>query len=469
MSAYTPRIPKDLATIHDAARGQGQGGTTVQCLANSSHPVSRLSAIQDTATQSPRVQRLVQMKARLQHGGTAQRKPVEANRTGMSDELKTGIESLSGVSLDDVRVHYNSTRPAQLQALAYTQGADIHVGPGQEQHLPHEAWHVVQQKQGRVTPTRDFNGAPVNDSPALESEAQVMGDRATLQPMMAGSLHEPPVQRMTGTQGAAPIQLMRVVRWMDAGKESDYISKLGAQDPEAYARLHRELVGGGRGGILQAIDRHGQGMLGDETPFVSVAVNPYSLSWGTDDSESGVGDILQGARHDVWFDVPDEYLYPGSTELSQSETELLVLLPPGVSLERYIATRATQRGQEPLIKGNPWRGMTTEERRTELRRLNPEFTRLAVRGSREGEPGSFVMRQEVVPAPWEAQAGGNGALDFGGLPRGIQERVIDLAAENWAGGAAAFRQGLAGGQAWARAHLESTLRDNEAGIRRAMS
>jgi hypothetical protein len=25
--------------------------------------------------------------------------------------------------------------------------------PGQEQHLPHEAWHVVQQKQGRVKPT----------------------------------------------------------------------------------------------------------------------------------------------------------------------------------------------------------------------------------------------------------------------------------------------------------------------------
>ena len=26
---------------------------------------------------------------------------------------------------------------------------DIHLGPGQEKHLPHEAWHVVQQKQGQ--------------------------------------------------------------------------------------------------------------------------------------------------------------------------------------------------------------------------------------------------------------------------------------------------------------------------------
>jgi hypothetical protein len=75
------------------------------------------------------------------------------NTTGIPDHLKAGIEYLSGLSLDDVKVHYNSSKPAQLQALAYTQGTDIHVGPGQEKYLAHEAWHVVQQKQGRVRPT----------------------------------------------------------------------------------------------------------------------------------------------------------------------------------------------------------------------------------------------------------------------------------------------------------------------------
>jgi hypothetical protein len=49
------------------------------------------------------------------------------------------------MSMDHVKVHYNSSQPAQLNALAYAQGSDIHVAPGQEQHLPHEAWHVVQQ------------------------------------------------------------------------------------------------------------------------------------------------------------------------------------------------------------------------------------------------------------------------------------------------------------------------------------
>src|SRR5260221_7406431 len=75
------------------------------------------------------------------------------NNTGLPDNLKSGIESLSGMSVDAVRVHYHSSQPAQLNALAYTQGSDIHVAPGQEQHLPHEAWHVVQQAQGRVKPT----------------------------------------------------------------------------------------------------------------------------------------------------------------------------------------------------------------------------------------------------------------------------------------------------------------------------
>ena len=104
--------------------------------------------------------------------------PIQApNRTGLPDDLKTGVENLSGYSMDDVRVHYNSSKPAQLQALAYTQGSDIHVAPGQEKHLPHEAWHVIQQKQGRVQPTMQLQGVNVNDNEGLEREADVMGGR----------------------------------------------------------------------------------------------------------------------------------------------------------------------------------------------------------------------------------------------------------------------------------------------------
>ena len=106
--------------------------------------------------------------------------PAEkANNTGLPDNLKQGIENLSGMSMDNVKVHYNSSEPAQLNALAYAQGTDIHVGAGQEKHLPHEAWHVVQQAQGRVKPTMQMReGVPVNDDQALEQEADVMGAKA---------------------------------------------------------------------------------------------------------------------------------------------------------------------------------------------------------------------------------------------------------------------------------------------------
>jgi len=105
------------------------------------------------------------------------------NRTGLPDQLKAGVESLSGVSLDSVKVHYNSPKPAQLNALAYAQGTDIHVASGQEKHLPHEAWHVVQQHQGRVQPTTQVKGIGVNDDTGLEHEADVMGAKAAVAQM----------------------------------------------------------------------------------------------------------------------------------------------------------------------------------------------------------------------------------------------------------------------------------------------
>jgi len=136
--------------------------------------------------------------------------PPKANNTGLPDDLKAGMEDLSGFSLDDVNVHYNSDRPAQLKAYAYTQGRDIHVGPGQEKHLAHEAWHTVQQKQGRVNATMQLKGVGINDDEGLEREADVMGKQALQRGAVAGSGDEgqhrnvplssvgAPVQRLTG-------------------------------------------------------------------------------------------------------------------------------------------------------------------------------------------------------------------------------------------------------------------------------
>lgn len=124
---------------------------------------------------------------------------------GLPGALRTNMEALSGVALDDVRVHRNSSKPTQLQALAYAQGRDIHLAPGQEQHLPHEAWHVVQQKQGRVGATQAAKGVSINDDPALEREADLMGERAAANShAVAGASRE---QRSSPSGAGSAMQL----------------------------------------------------------------------------------------------------------------------------------------------------------------------------------------------------------------------------------------------------------------------
>ena len=115
--------------------------------------------------------------------GTApQPAPAEPNRTGLPDQMKTNLETMSGFDMSDVRVHYNSPKPAAIGALAYTQGNQIHMGPGQNKHLGHEAWHVAQQKQGRVKATTQFKGMQGNDDAGLEREADEQGARISTTP-----------------------------------------------------------------------------------------------------------------------------------------------------------------------------------------------------------------------------------------------------------------------------------------------
>jgi len=141
----------------------------------------KLATIQKMADNSPYSQRFAQLKSLVNKNAT-QKQPVSQlskDSHNLPDNVKQGVESLSGISMDDVKVHYNSAKPAQLNAHAYAQGTDIHIASGQEKHLPHEAWHVVQQKQGRVRPTTMMKAkVPINDDQGLEKEADVMGARA---------------------------------------------------------------------------------------------------------------------------------------------------------------------------------------------------------------------------------------------------------------------------------------------------
>ncbi|MFK7785802.1 MAG: DUF4157 domain-containing protein [Crocinitomicaceae bacterium] len=148
------------------------------------------------------------------------------NNTGLPDNLKSGIENLSGYSMDDVKVHYNSSKPAQLQAHAYAQGSDIHLASGQEKHLPHEAWHVVQQKQGRVQPTKQLKSkVNINDDSGLEHEADVMGEKA----VSAGNIN--PIQQKLSNEAisknfSTPAQLVYILNEADNGNIVSFLTYL---------------------------------------------------------------------------------------------------------------------------------------------------------------------------------------------------------------------------------------------------
>ena len=110
-----------------------------------------------------------------------QSRVIKENRdsTGLPDDLKLGIEDLTGSDINDVKVHSTSDNSPQLNASAYAKGFDISLAPEEEKPLPNEAWHVVQQKQGRVKPTRELKGGgPVNDHGSLENEADALGNKA---------------------------------------------------------------------------------------------------------------------------------------------------------------------------------------------------------------------------------------------------------------------------------------------------
>lgn len=170
------RLPSQTLQALQAVQsnvGQAYKGASVE--APQSEQFTQLAAMADSSLSLVTQRKLTDMQS---NAAAAPSAPPAANHTGLPTQLKAGIESLSGMSMDHVQVHYNSSKPAQLQALAYAQGSNIHVGPGQEKHLPHEAWHVVQQAQGRVRPTVQAKGMPINDDPGLEREADVMGARA---------------------------------------------------------------------------------------------------------------------------------------------------------------------------------------------------------------------------------------------------------------------------------------------------
>ncbi len=99
--------------------------------------------------------------------------------------VQTKMDAAFDFDFSNVRVHEGGAA-SEIGALAYTQGSDVHFGPGQYQPhsqsgqelLGHELAHVVQQAEGRVQATTQAKGVDINADEALEREADEMGAAA---------------------------------------------------------------------------------------------------------------------------------------------------------------------------------------------------------------------------------------------------------------------------------------------------
>jgi hypothetical protein len=141
------------------------------------------------------------------------------NRTGLPDRLKAGVEHLSDLAMDDVRVHDHSSKPATVHAHAYARGTDIHLGPGQEKYLAHEEWHVAQQKQGRVKPALQMKGVAINDDGGLGLEADAAGSSAEkLTIESGGGAPLPGPQMINGSRGPVVQRMLRIEAGDGAGE-----------------------------------------------------------------------------------------------------------------------------------------------------------------------------------------------------------------------------------------------------------
>ncbi|HZS37787.1 MAG TPA: DUF4157 domain-containing protein [Polyangia bacterium] len=155
-------------------------------------------------------------------------------------ELREKMERAYGCDLSGVRVHQDDSS-VPLGALAYTRGFDIFFAPGVydpesrrgQEIIAHELAHVVQQALGRVAPTRERGGVPLNDDASLEAEAHELGRRAA---SGEDATHAPPTRApLSAPSPAAPVQRLADAK-VNEGKPLE-IEKLTLEQANHYLAI----------------------------------------------------------------------------------------------------------------------------------------------------------------------------------------------------------------------------------------
>lgn len=113
----------------------------------------------------------------------------QSNKNGVSEKDSTIIDNMSNLfnnDFSDINLHTNSNQANNLDALAFTQGNDIHFAPGMynpdtksgKELIGHELAHVVQQNNGLVSPSAIKGKFKISENDNLENEADIIGKKA---------------------------------------------------------------------------------------------------------------------------------------------------------------------------------------------------------------------------------------------------------------------------------------------------
>ncbi len=173
-----------------------------------------------------------------------------SSNTGMPNNLRSGLEKLSGADLSGLKVHKNSDKPQQIGALAYTKGSDIHIAPGQEEHLPHEGWHAVQQMQGKVRPTIQMKSdLLVSHDNELEKEADIMGSKAKIEGSKSNTFQYPKSPKPQSVHNSKVIQGFGFNLGKLAGNIVKKVAKAGSSGIKTVGKAFKHAAKAGSNGI----------------------------------------------------------------------------------------------------------------------------------------------------------------------------------------------------------------------------
>ena len=230
------------------------------------------------------------------------------NKTGLPDNLKSGIENLSGMDVSDIKVHFNSSKPKQINALAYAQGSDIHLAAGQEKHLSHEAWHVVQQKQGRVQPTVQMkDGLGINEDAGLEREADLMGEKAGQSTLQRKGKDTNSTFNNSSSNDSSQIVQMKLEKLTTA----ELLKAAG----EAYKAHINDLLN-----ALNNYEKVPEIESEKEALAFDIVLNQY------DKAKDAIGNILDN-KADEKLGILLDWLYSFYTELNKEREKVVLRLP----------------------------------------------------------------------------------------------------------------------------------------------